>query len=49
MATVIMGLVDIVVLGVLGTLITLVIRALLKYTKSKSVREEKAKTRKSLG
>ena len=49
MATVVMGVIVIVVLGVLGTLITLVIRALLKYTKSKGVREEKAKTRKTLG
>ena len=39
----------IIMLGVLGTLITLIIRALLKYIKSKDVREEKAKTRKSLG
>ena len=39
----------IIMLGVFGTLITLIIRALLKYIKSKDVREEKAKTRKSLG
>jgi DNA-binding XRE family transcriptional regulator len=39
----------VVILGVIGTLITLVIRALLKYIKSKDVREEKTVTRKSLG
>ena len=38
-----------IIIGVIGTLVTLVIRALLKYIKSKDVREEKAKTRKSLG
>jgi DNA-binding XRE family transcriptional regulator len=40
---------SIIILGVFGLLITLIIRALLKYIKSKDVREEKAKTRKSLG
>jgi len=39
----------IIILGVSVTLLTLVIRALLKYLKSKDVREDKAKTRKSLG
>jgi len=39
----------IVMLGAFGTLITLIVRALLKYTKSKEVRREKAETRKSLG
>lgn len=39
----------IVLLGVFGTLITLIIRALLKYIKSKDVRKEKAETRVSLG
>ena len=38
-----------IIIGVIGTLATLIIRALLKYIKSKDVREEKAKTRKSLG
>ena len=38
-----------IILGVIGTLVTLVMRALLKYIKSKDVREEKAKTRTSLG
>ena len=47
--TIIMTVFYIILLGVLGTLITLAIRALLKYIKSKDVREEKAKTRKSLG
>ena len=37
------------VFGVLVTLIVLVIRALLKYIRSKDVRQEKAETRKSLG
>ena len=35
--------------GVFITLIVLVIKALLKYVKSKDVREEKTQTRKSLG
>jgi len=35
--------------GVFVTLIVLIIRALLKYTKSKDVRNEKNRTRKSLG
>ena len=39
----------VVVLGVFVTLIALVIRALLKYIKSKDVRKEKEATRKSLG
>jgi DNA-binding XRE family transcriptional regulator len=39
----------VIMLGVFGTLVTLIIRALLKYIKSKDVREEKANTRKSLG
>ena len=38
-----------IIIGVIGTLVTLVIRVLLKYIRSKDVREEKAKTRKSLG
>ena len=37
------------IFGLLGTLIILIIRALLKYIKSKDVRKEKAETRKSLG
>jgi DNA-binding XRE family transcriptional regulator len=39
----------IVIIGVVGTLMTLIIRALLKYIKSKDVRKEKAETRISLG
>ena len=39
----------VVVLGVFIILIVLVIRALLKYIRSKDVRQEKAETRKSLG
>ena len=39
----------IIMLGVAGTLITLIIRALLKYIRSKDVRMEKAMTRVSLG
>jgi len=39
----------IITLGVFGALITLIIRALLKYTKSKEVRKEKGVIRKSLG
>ena len=39
----------IIMLGVAGTLITLIIRALLKYIRSKDVRMEKAATRVSLG
>jgi len=38
-----------ILLGVFGTLITLIIRALLKYIKSKDVRKEKEATKKSLG
>jgi DNA-binding XRE family transcriptional regulator len=49
MAVSIVYIIAIVLLGVFGTLITLIIRALLKYIKSKDVREEKAKTQKSLG
>ena len=37
------------VFGVLVTLIVLIIRALLKYIRSKDVRQEKAEMRKSLG
>ena len=36
-------------LGVFGALVTLIIRALLKYIKSKEIRKEKAATRKTLG
>jgi DNA-binding XRE family transcriptional regulator len=39
----------VILLGVFVTLIVLVIRALLKYIKSKEVRKEKAETRISLG
>ena len=39
----------VIMLGVFVTLIVLVIRALLKYIKSKDVRKEKAETRVSLG
>ena len=39
----------VILLGVFGTLIVLIIRALLKYIKSKDVRREKAETRTSLG
>jgi len=45
----IMIVVNIIALSVLVTLITLIIRALLKYTKSKVVRQEKAVSRESLG
>ena len=45
----IMIVVNIIALAVLATLITLIIRALLKYTKSKVVRHEKAMSRESLG
>jgi len=39
----------VIMLGLFVTLIVLIIRALLKYIKSKDVRKEKAETRKSLG
>ena len=39
----------VIMLGVVGALITLIIRALLKYISSKDVRMEKAATRVSLG
>ena len=39
----------IIILGLFVTLIVLIIRALLKYTKSKDVRKEKAETRITLG
>jgi len=45
----IMLVVSILMLGLFGFLITLIIRALLKYIKSKDVRKEKAVTRISLG
>jgi len=41
--------VAIALLGVFVTLVVLIIRALLKYTKSKDVRKEKESTRRSLG
>ncbi len=41
--------IGLIVLGVIITLVVLIIRALLKYIKSKDVRNEKAATRKSLG
>ena len=41
--------IGLVVLGVIVTLVVLIIRALLKYIRSKDVRNEKASTRKSLG
>ena len=47
--TIIMGVVSVIVLGILAFLITLVIRALLKYIRSKDVRQEKAISRESLG
>jgi len=47
--TIIWSVFFVIVLAVSVILITLIIRALLKYIKSKDVREEKATTRKSLG
>lgn len=48
-ATVIISVLGIVMLCVFVSLVVLIIRALMKYTKSKDVRKEKAVTRKSLG
>ena len=39
----------VIIMGAFGALITLSIRALLQYTKSKESRKEKAATRKSIG
>jgi len=47
--TYIMTAFSIIILGVFTTLFVLIVRALLKYIKSKEVRKEKAETRKSLG
>ena len=38
-----------IMLGVFGTIIALVIRALLKYIRSEDIRRDKAQTRKNLG
>jgi len=47
--SILMYAINAVVLGVLIWLLTLIIRALLKYVKSKDVRQEKAVSRESLG
>ena len=46
---IIMGVFGVIALGVLGWVLSLVIRALLKYVKSGDVRKEKAVVRQSLG
>ena len=46
---VIVNIINLILLGVFITIIVLVIRALLKYLKSKDVRKEKAATKVSLG
>ena len=47
--TIIMIAISIIALGVFVFLLTLIIRALLKYVNSKDVRQEKATSRESLG
>lgn len=46
---IIMGVFGVIALGVLGWVLSLVIRALLKYVKAGDVRKEKAVVRQSLG
>ena len=47
--TVIIAVIDLIIVSVFIGLIVLVVRAILKYLKSKDVRQEKSTVRKSLG